>query len=482
MRENGIRCGDDFRLRSEVLARASRLATVLAAHGAGPDVNVALLARNAIEVIEVHLAARQLDANVVPINCHGTGGDVRNILADAAPVVLLGDSDLLTACGADIPTLTFGVPLELAIAAASPSTAVPRGTGGSLIFTSATSGRPKGVKRLPASPAESACRRDVLALVYDAHPDNRALATGPLYHLFSLATAMANFTAGAHVTIMERFDAAEMLRIVERDAISHTSLVPTMMVRLLRLPTEEWRERDLSSLRHITQSGAPCAPEVKRAMLEWLGPIIHETYGSTETGVMTQMRGDEWGSRPGSVGRPVASGEVRVLGSEGERLPPHEVGDIYMRMHGTPDFTYLGDPAKRAEAERDGLITVGDMGYLDEDGYLYVCDRRGDMVIVGGANVYPAEIEAVLLSHPGVIDAAAFGIPDSDYGEILVAHVAPAPGARIDQATLLDHLEGRLARTKWPRRIVIDESLPRAENGKILKRLLRDRYKSEVPA
>jgi long-chain acyl-CoA synthetase len=480
--EIGIRCGDRFRSREEVLARAARLASVLAAHGAGPDANVALLARNAVEVIEVHLAARLLDANVVPINCHGTGGDVRAILADAAPVLLLGDADLLAECAGDLPTLAFGEGLEQAIAAAAPSIAKSLGTGGSLIFTSATSGRPKGVKRLPASPGESACRREVLALVYDAHPENRALATGPLYHLFSLATAMANFSAGGHVTIMERFDAADMLRIIERDAISHTSMVPTMMVRLLRLPAEEWRGRNVSSLRHITQSGAPCAPEVKRAMLGWLGPIIHETYGSTETGVMTQMRGEEWPSRPGSVGRPVASGEVRVLGPNGERLLPHEVGDIYMRMHGTPDFTYLGDPAKRAACERDGLITVGDMGYLDQEGYLYVCDRRGDMVIVGGANVYPAEVEAALLSHAGVIDAAAFGIPDPDYGEILVAHVAPAPGVHIDQAELLAHLEGRLARTKWPRRIVVDESLPRAENGKILKRLLRDRYKTEVTA
>jgi long-chain acyl-CoA synthetase len=479
---NGLRCGEHFRARGDVLDRAARLAATMQARGVGPDSNVAVLARNGIEVVECHLAARLLDANVVPINWHGTGADTLYILGQARPLMLLGDADLLAATDTAVETLAFGDEFDRAVAASQPYAGTPQGTGSSLIFTSGTSGLPKGVKRLAASPAQAEHRRAVLRLIYDAHPENRALACGPLYHLFSLATTLSNFGAGAHVTIMERFDAEDALRIIERDCITHTSFVPTMLVRLLRLPDAVKAKYDLSSLRHITQSGAPCPIEVKRALLGWLGPIIHETYGSTETGVMTQMPGPEWLKRPGSVGKPVLTGEVRVLGPDGESLPPGEVGDIYMYMHNAPDFTYLGDPEKRAAMERGGLVTVGDMGYLDEDGYLYVCDRRSDMVLVGGANVYPAEVEAALLTHPDVMDAAVFGIPDEDMGEILIAHAAPRDGAALEEAALLAQLEGRLARTKWPRKIVIDRELPRAENGKIIKRELRQRYiRKELP-
>jgi len=473
-----ICCEETRRSREEVLDRAARIASVFGNFSAAPGSTIALLARNRIETLETHLAARLLDANVVPLNWHGTGEDARYILADAAPTILVGDADLLAATKTKLPKLDFCM-LEDAISGTAPCVASPLGLGGALIYTSGTSGRPKGVKRLPSSPEQAAHRREVLRLVYDGAAENSALVTGPLYHLFSLATAMTNFAAGGRVTIMPRFDPEDMLRLIERDRITHTSAVPTMLVRLLRLPNAVRMRYDLSSLRHVTLSGAPCPADVKRALIEWLGPVIYETYGSTETGVMTQISSEDWLARPGSVGRPVSTGEIRVLDDKGHTLPPGAIGDIYVWMHGAPDFTYLGDAAKRATMERDGLVTVGDMGWLDEEGWLYVCDRRDDMVIVGGANIYPAEIEAALLAHPGVMDAAAFGVPDPDYGERLIAHVAVVEGAIADESALMTHLEGRLAKTKWPRRIFFDAALPRSENGKILKRVLRERYCQE---
>lgn len=477
-----LRCGDVTLGRDAVLDRAARLATVLADRGTGEGDIVSLLARNSVDVIVTHLAARRLDANVVPLPWRGTLAESRYVLDDSGARLLIGDADLVSPLAEGLPTLAFGDPLEAMLAAATPSTHVPLGLGGSIIYTSGTSGRPKGVKRLPSSPEQVGHRRDMLKIVYDGAPDNRALANGPLYHLFSLATAMTNFSAGGDVTIMPSFDPEECLRLIERDRITHTSFVPTMLVRLLRLPEAVRRKYDLGSLRHIVMSGAPCAPDVRLALIDWLGPVLHETYGSTETGVITQISHAEWLAHPGSVGRPVSTGEVRVYAEDGRRCAPGEVGDIYLWMHGTPDFTYLGDPGKREAMGRDGFVTVGDMGYLDEEGYLYVCDRRGDMVIVGGANVYPAEVEAVFLTHPDVVDVAVFGIPDPDYGELLVAHVALLPGSRLGEAELLAHLDGLLAKPKWPRRIVIDNELPRAENGKIIKRELRARYAGKIAA
>lgn len=347
-----------------------------------------------------------------------------------------------------------------------------------MIYTSGTTGKPKAVRRMAANAQESEQRRRLLALVYDAAPENCALVTGPMYHLFSQATALSNFGAGASVVIMPKFDAEEVLRLIMRHQITHTSFVPTMMVRLMRLPEDVKARYDISSLRHVTQSGAPCAQAIKRAMLDWFGPIIHETYGSTETGIITQIRGEAWLTRPTSVGKPVLTGEVRIYSDDGTIAPANETGEIFLRMHGTPDFTYQGDPTARAQIERDGLIGVGDLGYLDDDGFLHICDRRADMLICGGVNIYPAEIEGALLAHPDIKDAAVFGIPDPEYGEIAVAHVCTTGGLNAER--IKSFLQERIARYKCPRLIILEDAIPRAENGKILKRVLKDRYQKAV--
>jgi long-chain acyl-CoA synthetase len=229
-------------------------------------------------------------------------------------------------------------------------------------------------------------------------------------------------------------------------------------------------------LRSIVHAAAPCPPDIKRAMIEWLGPIIEEYYGGTETGPVVYCTSEEWLAHPGTVGRPLEGAVVKVFDAEGNEMPTGESGEVYVWMGVWPDFTYAGDEEKRRAVERDGLITCGDIGYLDGDGYLYLNDRRSDMVISGGVNIYPAEIEACLLSLHGVRDCAVFGIPDEEFGESLAAHVEPHDDVSLTAEAVRDHVRSRLAAYKAPRVVEFSESLPREDSGKIFKRRLREPY------
>ena len=253
-------------------------------------------------------------------------------------------------------------------------------------------------------------------------------------------------------------------------------MVPTMFVRLLALPLEVRARYDLSSLRWVVHAAAPCPPEIKRAMIDWLGPIVVEYYGGTETGPVVLCTSDEWLAHPGTVGRPLDRAVVKVFDADGRELPVGESGDVYMWLDVLPDFTYAGDEQKRRSIERDGLISCGDIGYLDGDGYLYLNDRRSDMVISGGVNVYPAEIEGCLLSLDGVRDCAVFGIPDDEFGEALAAHVERDADAELNAEQVREHVRSRLASYKTPRVVEFSDSLPREDSGKIFKRRLREPY------
>ena len=479
--------GERVRGRAELLDRAARLASAMAAAGVVAGDAVALLLRNDFAVLEANLAVRRLDAYGVPINWHWHGAEIGYVLRDATPRLLIGHADLLEGIRNeipnDLPVIAVGgkgnwPDYDDWIRVHEPHAGKGNGLGSSMVYTSGTTGKPKAVRRLPATGEESAQRARVLSIIHDTAPENVALVTGPLYHLFSQAILMATFGAGGTVVVMERFDPEECLRLIEKHRVTHSALVPTLFVRLLRLPAEARTRYDLSTLRHVVHSGAPCAPEVKRAMLKWWGPVLYETYGSTETGVVTKISPEEWLAKPGSVGRPVLTGEVRIRGEDGQWAGPGQTGDIYLRIHGTPDFTFHGDPEKRAAVEYDGLITCGDMGWLDEEGYLFLCDRRVDMVISGGVNIYPAEVEAALLEHPGVSDCAVFGIPDPEFGEALVAHVEADDGVKPDE--LKAFLRGRIAGYKVPRHVVISDALPREETGKIMKRRLRDNFLADA--
>jgi long-chain acyl-CoA synthetase len=249
-----------------------------------------------------------------------------------------------------------------------------------------------------------------------------------------------------------------------------------MFARLLQLPPEVRSRHDLSSLRHVVHTAAPCPPDVKRQMIEWWGPVIHEFYGSTEAGVLTLATSQDALLKPRTVGRCIPGVELRIYDDTGNVLPSGQIGEIYGRHGGYPDFTYHAKPDKRAEVERDGLITSGDVGYLDEDGYLFICDRKSDMVISGGVNIYPAEIEAVLHGLPGVHDCVVFGIPDEEFGEALMAVVELQPNASFDSDALRQALGHHLANYKVPKRIEVRTGLPREDSGKIFKRRRRDPY------
>jgi long-chain acyl-CoA synthetase len=249
-----------------------------------------------------------------------------------------------------------------------------------------------------------------------------------------------------------------------------------MFIRLMKLAEAVRRKYDISSLRHVIHAAAPCPPDIKRAMIEWWGPVIYEFYGSTESGAVTFATSEDALRKPGTVGRITPGAELRFIGDDGRLLPPGEVGEIFSRIAGNPDFTYHNKPDKRTEIDRDGFITSGDVGYFDEDGYVFICDRKRDMVISGGVNIYPAEIEAVLHAVPGVHDCAVFGIPDAEFGEALMAVIEPQPGVTLDAMDIRRHLKATLADYKVPKHIDIRAELPREDSGKIFKRSLRDPY------
>ncbi len=305
----------------------------------------------------------------------------------------------------------------------------------------------------------------------------RALLPAPLYHSAPSGYAVQCMLHAELLVLEPRFDAERTLALIERERLTHAYLVPTMYVRLLRLPETVKRRYDLSSLRFVASTGSPCPAEVKRAMIEWWGPVLHESYAASEFGYVTcDFFARKRCASPARRAGPAGARVIRILDNDGRELPRGKVGLIYARQPAFPEFTYNNNPEARAAIERDGLCSLGDMGFLDEEGYLYVCDRASDMVISGGVNIYPAEIEATLALMPGVRDCAVFGIPDEEFGEALAAAVQPEPGFALDEAAVRDFLSSRIAGYKVPRLVTFHEELPREESGKIFKRRLRAPY------
>jgi long-chain acyl-CoA synthetase len=347
-----------------------------------------------------------------------------------------------------------------------------------MIYTSGTTGKPKGVRRLPLDGSNP----DAITLAIETaralgmSPGMRTVVTGPMYHTAPNSYSLTAARLGAFLVLQARFEPEDLLRIVEEQRITHLHMVPTMFTRLLKLPDDVRGRYDVSSLQHVVHAAAPCPPEVKRRMIEWWGPVIWEYYGGTETGAVVACDSEEWLAHPGTVGRPIATATVRIYDDDGNVLPPNEPGEVFMRLGGFPDFTYEGRPEARSEVERDGLITCGDIGYLDDDGYLFLCDRKRDMVISGGVNIYPAEIESCLMTMPGVRDCAVFGIPDEEFGESLAAVIEPEAGTEIDVDAARAHVRQHLAGFKAPKVVEFSAELPREDSGKIFKRKLRAPY------
>ena len=467
---------------------------------------VCLMLRNELAFLEVVFAARRLGAYPCPINWHYKADEAGWILADSGAKVLVVAADLLPQIATGIPpgvaviavrpeaatVAAFGIADEDAraprdvpewhewVASHPPYAGPARTPRANMPYTSGTTGRPKGVRRVLPPPADAAeiaaLVREVLGRGYGIEPGMRALVSAPLYHSAPNLYSLQALLNEAHLVLEPRFDAERTLALIERHRLTHAYLVPTMYVRMLRLPDAAKRRYDLASMRFVASTGSPCPPEVKRAMIEWWGPVFHECYASSEAGLITVISSPEALERPGSAGRAIGGGSLKILDEQGRELPPGAIGLIYARQPAYPDFTYNNNPAARARLERDGLWTLGDMGYLDAEGYLYVCDRASDMVISGGVNIYPAEIEAVLATMPGVRDCAVFGIPDPEFGEGLAAAVQPEPGATLDADSIRAYLAARIAGYKVPRTVALHAELPREESGKIFKRRLREPY------
>jgi long-chain acyl-CoA synthetase len=498
----GIISGQRKRSHAEVADRAARIAGGLQALGVKPGDSVCMLMRNDIAFIEAAYAAMRLGAYGVPVNWHFKPEEINYVLQDSGTSVLIGHADMLhqlrgvipegvTVLSAPTPTEIlkhykidpdhratpdFAEDLESWLGRQKPYDGPALPQPQNMIYTSGTTGHPKGVRRNAPTPEQSASSERMRALIYGLQPGARALLPGPLYHSAPNSFGLRAGRLGGALVLMPRFEPEEFLRLIEVERIDTIFMVPTMFIRLMKLPEEVRRKYDMSSLRHIIHAAAPCPADIKRAMNEWWGPVIYEFYGSTESGAVTFANSEDALKKPGTVGKISPGAELRFIGDNGRSLPQGEIGEIYSRIAGNPDFTYHNKPEKRAEIEQDGFITSGDVGYIDADGYVFICDRKRDMVISGGVNIYPAEIEAALHAVPGVHDCAVFGIPDDEFGEALMAVVEPQAGVTLDIADIRAQLKTSLADYKVPKHVEILSQLPREDSGKIFKRRLRDPY------
>ncbi len=466
--------------------RWQRSAAALRAAGVGEGDVVALLMLNSPLALELMVATRHLGAQWCPVNWHFKTDEVQHVLDRSGARVLIADATLLAALprlqagAARVWTVRGQVPgvagweaLRDATPALPGPAAAPRGA---MFFTSGTTGRPKGIVRAPMTPAQQQASATMRRMAYGAEPGMRALLSAPWYHSAPNGYALGMLQEGATLVVEERFDAERTLQLIEQHRLTHAYLVPTMYVRLLALAPEVRARYALDSLRFVSSTGSPCPPAVKRAMIEWWGPVIHECYGASELGYMTLLTSEQALRKPGSAGPAMPGVTLAILDGQGRPCPPGTAGLIYIDQPATPDFSYIGQPEARAAMERGGLKTMGDVGYLDDEGFLFIVDRQADMVISGGVNIYPVEVEQQLLAMPGVADCAVFGIPDDEFGEALCAAVQPVPGATLVPDGVRAWLRERLAGYKVPRQVTLHAQLPREDTGKIFKRRLREPY------
>jgi long-chain acyl-CoA synthetase len=481
----------------ELEARANRLAHYFRKAGLVPGNAVAILMENNEHIHAVMWAARRSGLYYVPINTHLTAAEAAYIVDDSAAAAIVGSAALRKVCEKLEEHLPDGLPQLLLIAsgrddpdlpgwqrypecvADQPDTPIEEELEGDLLqYSSGTTGRPKGIKReLPnVPPAEAAAMMSAL-LSFWITPDSVYLSPAPLYHTAPSVWSMSAQAGGITTVVMEKFEPEGCLDAIARHRVTHGQFVPAMFTRMLKLPEAVRNSYDVSSLQRVIHAAAPCPVEIKKQMIEWWGPIIDEYYGSSEAIGSTFITAEEWLAHPGSVGKPMLCG-LHILDEDGNELPQGRAGEIY--FEGGYSFEYLNDPVKTA-ASRDqhGWVTVGDVGYRDDEGYLYMTDRRHHMIISGGVNIYPQETENLLITHPKVLDAAVFGVPDDEMGQRVMAAVQTVD---LSDATdefadeLLGWLRDRLAHFKCPRSIAFEVQLPRTDTGKLYKNGLIEKF------
>ncbi|HZT65093.1 MAG TPA: acyl-CoA synthetase [Acidimicrobiales bacterium] len=478
----------------ELLAESNRLVHGLRRLGLKEGDGIVTVLPNGIDMYALYFAALQAGWYITPVNFHLAGPEIAYIAEDCEAKAIVVHERFSEACEAAAKELSIPAEGRFAIGDVpgfrpyrqltdgQPET-LPEGrvAGQAMHYTSGTTGKPKGVRRSlsGANPDEVAGGLSGVLFMFGLQPDdgNVHICGSPLYHTAVLVFSSAALHLGHPVVLMDKWDPEDMLRLIEKYRVTHSHMVPTQFHRLLALPNEAKQRYDISSLRCMIHAAAPCPPDIKRAMLDWWGPVIYEYYAATEGGG-TLVTPEEWLKKPGTVGRPWPTSEIRVLDDDGRDVPTGETGTVYMKLPAAT-FEYFKDKEKTEENRRAGFFTVGDVGYLDEDGYLFLCDRKSDMIISGGVNIYPAEIEAAFLTNPKVADVAVFGIPHPDWGEEIKAVVEPAAGAEPGPELteeLLAHCRDRLGRFKIPRSIDYIDEMPRDPNGKLYKRKLRDPY------
>lgn len=504
MKDRIIRAGNEALTFDAFNTLSDQVASGLSHRGVKEGDVIAVYMRNSMAYLQIIQACKRLGVYYCPINWHFTADEVAFIVSDSGTKILFTESTLIDA-------VIHAMPQELSLIctqtiqqemsahdhlikirhscvqdfdawrnAHAPYRGEPVSPRGHMAYTSGTTGRPKGVVRFPVAldklEAQQIFMQEVVINALGLRTGCRALLPAPIYHSGpSIFTQMSLRVCDAFI-VMERFDPQEVLRLIEQYRINVVYLVPIMYVRMLKLPESIRNKYDLSSLNFVASTGSPCPPEIKRQMIEWFGEIIYETYASSEAGMITGISSADALRKPGSAGKPIGRGIIRIYDQNGQLCKPDVPGKIYVHQPAYADFTYRNNPEARKKIERDGLITLGDIGYLDEDGFLFVCDRESDMVISGGVNIYPAEIESELISHPDIADCAIVGIPDEEYGEKLLAFVQPYEHAELSSDALRQWLKPRMAGYKIPREFRFQLDLPRDDSGKIVKRKLRQPF------
>ncbi|MGH3380052.1 MAG: AMP-binding protein [Actinoallomurus sp.] len=478
----------------ELDEESNRLARLLRAEGLRPGDHIAFMLENHRSYLAIAWAAQRSGLYYTAISSRLKAAELSYIIGNCGARVFISSARLAgvaTAVTADTRAVELRLMLDGTAPgfvsyeeriARHPATPVEDECEGvDMLYSSGTTGRPKGVKlALSLAPMGTLYKRDELvATLFPPDGDSVYLSPAPLYHAAPLRYSLTYQRFGATVIVMERFDAEEALRVIERYRVTHSQWVPTMFIRMLKLPDETRAAYDLSSLRYAVHASAPCPVDVKERMIGWWGPVLHEYYAGTEGNGVTYTDSPTWLEHKGTVGRPLL-GEVHVCDEEGVELPPGRTGVLYFA--GGPDFDYHDDQAK-TESARDplgrGWTTLGDVGYVDEDGFVYLTDRLSYMIISGGVNIYPQEAENVLAVHPKVADVAVFGVPDAEMGESVKAVVQPVDPAGAGpelERELIDHCRERLAHYKCPLSIDFRADLPRHPTGKLYKRLLKDEY------
>lgn len=481
--------GDRAVTWAELLALRNRLAHALDSLGLRERENVALYAQNSLDFLLAASGTRAVGAIPVPMNHRLTADEAAYILDDSDAAVVFFDETFLpiverlrTGARTVRHWILLGgvrrawaLALGDVLAGGSPSPFVLRGEGlgGSMIYTAGTTGRPKGALRGALDPAGVIERLRALDIADGSHVH---LVAGPMYHSAPFGFAIYSQLFGATLVLMRKFDAEEALRTIARHRCTSTFMAPTLLKRICDLPPDVRARYDVSSMRAIVVAGAPCPTKVKEDVIACFGPRLYEFYGSTELGINTVLRPEDVLRKPGSCGRAAPGIELQVVDDEGRPAPPGTPGVLYVRRYVGVFDGYYKRPEATRETERGEWLSVGDVAWIDAEGFVYICDRQRDMVISGGVNIYPAEIEDALHRHPKILDVAVFGVPDDEWGERVHAAVQPRPGATLTAGEVVAFARERLAGYKVPREVSFHETFPRDASGKLLKRVLREPY------